>query len=150
MVHRDLKPDNVLIASEGRIVITDFGVARGGFESSPLQTLGVPVGTPAYMSPEQVEGAQDIDVRADIYSLGAILYELLAGEIAWGGASPHAVAAARLNALPPDPRKKRADLPDGLAEVALKCMARDRAKRYSSAEELTTVPPGSRGGHRVR
>ena len=136
VVPRDLKPDNVLIATDGRIIVTDFGVARGGFESSPLQTLGLPVGTPAYMSPEQVEGAQDIDSRTDIYSLGSILYELLVGECAWLGPSPYSVAAARLTSPAPDPRRKRLDVPDMIAEVSLKCMARERQHRYASVEEV--------------
>jgi serine/threonine-protein kinase len=139
IVHRDLKPDNVLIATDGRIVVTDFGVARGGFESNPMQTLGLPVGTPAYMSPEQVEGAHDIDSRTDIYALGAILYELLVGEAAWAGPSPYSVAAARLTAPAPDPRRKRLEVPDSLAEVTLKCMARERSLRFSSVEEVSAA-----------
>ncbi|HEY2514946.1 MAG TPA: protein kinase [Polyangiaceae bacterium] len=136
VLHRDLKPDNVLLSQDGRIVITDFGVARGGFEANSSQTMGMPVGTPAYMSPEQVEGTET-DARTDIYSVGAILYELLVGEPAWAGLSPYTVAAARLATPPPDPRRKRIDVPDALAEVVLRCMSRDRTLRFDGAEELT-------------
>jgi TolB-like protein/predicted Zn-dependent protease len=137
VVHRDLKPDNVLISNDGRIAITDFGVARAGVDAkSPSQTLGIPVGTPAYMAPEQVEGAIDTDARTDIYALGAILYELLTGEPAWNGPSPYTVAAARLQMPPPDPRDKKKDLPAEVAAMVMRCMARDREKRFPSVEEV--------------
>jgi serine/threonine-protein kinase len=128
VVHRDLKPDNVLIAHEGRrVVLTDFGIARavGGGH----RTFGAPIGTPAYMAPEQVEGAPDVDARADLYALGTMLYELLTGTPAWSGESPYVVAAKRLYAPPPDPRTLRPDVPEPLALLVLRCMARDRAAR---------------------
>ena len=159
VVHRDLKPDNVLIANDGRIAITDFGVARAAMDAaSPLQTLGIPVGTPAYMAPEQVEGAET-DARADIYALGAILFELLTGELAWNGPSPYSVAAARLLAPPPDPRDKKPDLADDVADLVMRCMARDPASRLASAEDLAAAlialephfhgGPGKKRTHRM-
>ncbi len=104
VVHRDLKPDNVLIASDGRVVLTDFGIARAFSESGAGSTLRLLVGTPAYMAPEQVEGRQDVDALADVYALGVVLYELLTGRRAWPGGAPLAVATARLI----NPRRIRA------------------------------------------
>jgi serine/threonine-protein kinase len=135
VVHRDLKPDNVLIARDGRVVITDFGIARV-FASVPVKTQGLPVGTPAYMAPEQVEGAADIDARADIYALGAMLFEMVTGKRAWEGDSVIAVAAARLLKPPPDPRDRRRDVPDAIASVIVKCMQRQPADRYTSVLEV--------------
>ena len=135
VVHRDLKPDNVLLGKDGRVVITDFGIARalaGGGASSTMNAL---LGTPAYMAPEQVEGRPDVDARADIYALGALLYELLTGCLAWPGDAPFVVAAARLYAAPPDPRARRADLPPACAELVLRCMARAPSDRPASAAE---------------
>ena len=81
IVHRDLKPDNVLLARDGRVVLTDFGIARAaGADAERAATVGLALGTPAYMAPEQVEGASDLDARADIYALGAMLYECITGE----------------------------------------------------------------------
>jgi serine/threonine-protein kinase len=92
VVHRDLKPDNVLLAKDGRVVVTDFGIARA-VTSDAQPTIGAPIGTPAYMAPEQLEGSHPIDARADLYALGAMTYELLTGQQPWTGDSAYAVAA---------------------------------------------------------
>ena len=138
VVHRDLKPDNVLMGQNGRVVVTDFGVARGHVGASAGGTAGHVVGTPAYMAPEQVEARPDVDHRADLYALGEIMYEMLVGERAWPGESAYAVAAARLVQAPPDPRVSRADVPDALAAIVLRCLARERAARFASAREVVT------------
>src|SRR5262249_32844217 len=104
VVHRDLKPDNVLVAKDGSAKITDFGIAK--LEASARVTHGS-VGTPAYMAPEQVTGEDNIDLRADLYALGAMLYEMLTGELPWKGATIFAMASARLVASPPDVRDLR-------------------------------------------
>ncbi|MCC6557140.1 MAG: protein kinase [Polyangiaceae bacterium] len=134
VIHRDLKPDNVLVARSGRVALTDFGIARAFARGDGAQTLGVTLGTPAYMAPEQVEGREDIDGRADIYALGAMLYEMFTGERAWVGDGPFAVAAARLLVDPPDPRRRRPDLPDAFARLILRCMARSRDDRFATAD----------------
>ncbi|RYE87714.1 MAG: protein kinase, partial [Myxococcales bacterium] len=139
VIHRDLKPDNVLMARDGRAVITDFGIARThlpGALGGAGMTSGKVLGTPAYMAPEQVESRDDIDARADIYAFGELLYEALTGERAWQGDSPFLVATARLLQPPPDPRARRADLPAPLAELVLRCLARDRDQRFASADDL--------------
>jgi serine/threonine-protein kinase len=139
IVHRDLKPDNVLLGRDGRVVLTDFGIARALFDAGRAVTMGLALGTPAYMAPEQVEGATDLDERADIYALGAMLYECVTGERAWSGDSIWALAAARLIQPPPDPRVKRPDLPTAVAELVLRCMARRREDRFASAAEVAAA-----------
>ncbi|MFT3769458.1 MAG: protein kinase [Minicystis sp.] len=137
VVHRDLKPDNVLISKDGRVVITDFGIARGAVEiAGASSTMGALLGTPAYMAPEQVEGRGDIDARADVYAFGALLYELFTGARAWPGESPFAVASARLQHAPPDPRLKRPSLPAACAEVTLHCLARRPEDRPASIAQV--------------
>ena len=137
IVHRDLKPDNVLIAKDGRVVLTDFGIARAaGAEGS--QRTALPIGTPAYMAPEQVEASPHVDARADLYALGAMFFELLTGQLPWQGDSVYAVAAMRLVQPPPDPRTLRPDLPDAVAQLILRCMARRPEDRPSSAEEVAS------------
>jgi eukaryotic-like serine/threonine-protein kinase len=140
IVHRDLKPDNVLLGRDGRIVITDFGIARAlSADPARAATVGVALGTPAYMAPEQVEGAQDLDARADLYALGAMLFECLTGERPWTGESIWAVAAARLMHPPPDPRAKVPDLPSSAAQLVMKCMARKRDDRFASAAQVASA-----------
>jgi serine/threonine-protein kinase len=134
VIHRDFKPDNILVAQNGRIAITDFGIAAAYELGGALETTGSIVGTPAYMAPEQVEAAPGIGPAADIYAFGAVMYELLTGRRAWRGVSSLAVAAARLTRPPPDPRVHRPEISDGLADFVLRCMARAPADRPPSAE----------------
>jgi serine/threonine-protein kinase len=139
VLHRDLKPENVIIARDGRAIITDFGIARAVADAELGRTMGGFVGTPAYMAPEQVEGARDLDARADLYALGTMLYELLVGDLPWIGDSVVAVAAARLLRPPPDPRAARPELSEAIAALVLKLMARERDGRYASATEASAA-----------
>jgi len=134
VVHRDLKPDNVLLAKDGRVVVTDFGIARA-VASADANITGAVIGTPAYMAPEQVEG-RVADARADIYALGAMLYEILTGDAPWQGDNVFAVAAARLLNAPPEVRAKRPDLPEELSAIVARCMARSPDERFASVEEI--------------
>ena len=151
VVHRDLKPDNVLLAKDGRVVLTDFGIASARLPNDGAsRTIGIIVGTPEYMAPEQVEGARDLDGRADIYSLGAMMFELVTGTAAWTGPTSLAIVAARLVVSPPDPRKY-AIVADGLAELILRCMARRREDRFADVDDLARAlrslgDPGSNRG----
>ena len=137
VVHGDLKPENILIGKNERVVITDFGISRAllGDANDPRTAAGTLIGTPAYMAPEQVEGARDLDGRADLYALGCMMYRLLTGEPAWSGTSVVSVAAARLLRDPPDPRAVVPDIPHDVAEFVMRCMARDRTSRFASARE---------------
>jgi serine/threonine-protein kinase len=137
VLHRDLKPDNILVAKTGRIALSDFGIARPS--ASPLETADRFVGTPAYMSPEQVEGADQIGPAADVYAFGAIMYEMLTGRRPFPGADIFAVASARLRRPPPDPRAHRDGLSELVAELVLHCMARDPAARPGDGSALATA-----------
>jgi len=135
VIHRDLKPDNILLAKDGRVVITDFGIARALKNEGAPQKEGEFVGTPEYMSPEQAEGSP-VDVRTDIYSLGVVLFEMLTGTLPFTGTNPLVIAAARLLRPPPDPRSKRPGLPDALAQVILRAMARQPDDRFATAADF--------------
>ncbi|WP_437776149.1 protein kinase domain-containing protein [Sorangium sp. So ce1097] len=135
IVHRDLKPENVLLDRSGRVVITDFGIARTSSGPSAGESSGFVLGSPAYMSPEQLTGEPDLDARTDIYALGMILFECLTHRRAWPGSGAIAAAMARLRSPPPDPRSVRPDVPLPVADVVLRCMAMRREDRYASAAE---------------
>ena len=138
VLHRDLKPANVMLAADGRPVVTDFGLARldGGAEAARLTGTGVPLGTPAYMSPEQVRGeAAEIGPPADVYSLGMILYELLTGALPHGG-SVAAVLAQKLTEDVPPPIEKAAGVDPVLSAICAKSLAREAADRFGSMGEF--------------
>jgi serine/threonine-protein kinase len=136
VVHRDLKPENVLIARDGRVVVTDFGIAHATGASEDAV-----VGTPAYMAPEQLVPRATVDHRADIYALGAVLYEMLSGERAWKGDDAMVVLAARLRAgsSASSPSLRGIDggrTPPDLAEVVSRCMARSPDDRFATADDV--------------
>jgi serine/threonine protein kinase/tetratricopeptide (TPR) repeat protein len=134
VVHRDLKPQNVMVDEDGNAKIMDFGVACLA-SGQRLTGPGVIVGTPQYMSPEQVDGA-DVDPRSDIYALGVILYEMTTGRVPFDGDTPLSVAHKQKYETPPDPRTINADLPPDLAALILKCLGKDKNARYASAAEM--------------
>jgi TolB-like protein/Tfp pilus assembly protein PilF/predicted Ser/Thr protein kinase len=139
VLHGDLKPQNVIMRRGERPVITDFGIARAlvqGSEGDDESTEGTLIGTPTYMAPEQVEGARDLDARADVYALGCMLFRALTGYAPWKGSSAVATAVMRLVHPPPDARTVVADVPAPLAEAVLRCMARARDARFASMDAL--------------
>lgn len=134
MVHRDLKPANVMLNRESQVVLTDFGIAKI-LRADHLTITGSITGTPAYMSPEQGQGGE-ADERSDIYSLGAILYELLTGRIPFEGETPFATILKHITAPPPLPSQFRPDLPPAVEHVILKAMNKDPNTRYQTAGEM--------------
>ena len=145
VIHRDLKPANIMVSSTGRAVITDFGIARASQRDANLQTAanGL-VGTPLYMAPEQVEGNQTIDHRADIYALGVILFEILEGTPPWKGETPVSVALARL--LSPPPRISESRYPRALVNSVERAMARSPENRQHNAGQFASELEGMLGG----
>jgi eukaryotic-like serine/threonine-protein kinase len=133
IVHRDIKPHNVLVDGDGRVKVTDFGIARAG--TSQMTEAGSIVGTAQYLSPEQAKGG-DVDPRSDLYSLGVVLYELLTGDVPFNGDTPVEIAMKHLSALPEPPSKRRRDVPRNLELVVMRALAKDPADRYQSAEEM--------------
>jgi len=134
VVHRDLKPSNIIIDREGNARIMDFGIARS-LRAKGITGPGVMIGTPEYMSPEQVEGKQ-VDLRSDIYSLGVILYEMMTGKLPFEGDNSLSIALKHKTEEPPDPGHYNSQIPEALSQLILRCMKKDKNKRYKDAKEL--------------
>jgi tetratricopeptide (TPR) repeat protein/predicted Ser/Thr protein kinase len=134
IVHRDLKPQNIMIDEDGDVRIMDFGIASS-IETKGATLPGMMIGTPEYMSPEQIDGGHT-DARSDIYSLGIIIYELLTGKTPFSGETPWSVAFKHKNDLPHDPREINPGIPESMSRVILKCLEKQKERRYQSAEEL--------------
>ena len=117
VVHRDLKPSNIMIDKQGDVRIMDFGIARS-LEAKGITGAGVMIGTPEYMSPEQVEG-KEVDQRSDIYSLGIILYEMVTGRVPFDGDTPFTIGMKHKSEIPKDPKELNAQIPDDLSRVIL-------------------------------
>ena len=133
IVHRDIKPHNVLVDGEGRLKVTDFGIARAG--ASQMTEAGSIIGTAQYLSPEQAKGAP-VDQTSDLYSVGVVLYELLTGVVPFSGDTPVEIAMKHLSTVPAPPSAKRADVPRDLDLVVMRALAKDPSERYQSAEEM--------------
>jgi serine/threonine protein kinase/tetratricopeptide (TPR) repeat protein len=137
IIHRDIKPENILLAGE-RAMIADFGIARltADVTDEQLTTMGIVLGTPAYMSPEQASASDKIDIRTDVYSLGAVLYEMLAGEPPFTGRTRSAVIAKIITQNVPSLSVVRPNIPSGIERAVEKALAKVPADRYGSVHEM--------------
>jgi len=150
VVHRDIKPDNILLdATDGRALVTDFGIARAIIEGSDsrLTATGMAIGTPAYMSPEQSAGDREIDGRSDLYSLGVVGYQMLAGELPFQASSTPAMLVKHLSETPLPIEQRRPDVPPDLSAIVMRLLAKAPEDRFTGAAELegmlrgTIAPP---------
>jgi eukaryotic-like serine/threonine-protein kinase len=133
IVHRDIKPHNVLVGSEGRLKVTDFGIARSG--ASQMTEVGSIIGTAQYLSPEQARGAP-VDQTSDLYSVGVVLYEMLTGQVPFTGDTPLEIAMKHLSEVPKPPSELRPEVPHDLDSVVLRALAKDPSERYQGADEM--------------
>jgi serine/threonine protein kinase len=136
IVHRDIKPDNLMLTVKGELKLVDLGIAKRVNEDQGLTQTGQAVGTPLYISPEQIRGVKDIDARADIYSLGATFYQLVTGHAPYKGTSGAVVMTMHLTHPLPDPRKYAPGLSEGVCRVLRKMMAKEREERYPDVYAL--------------
>jgi tetratricopeptide (TPR) repeat protein len=134
VVHRDLKPQNIMIDKKGHAHIMDFGIARS-LKTKGVTTAGMMIGTPDYMSPEQVDGLE-VDPRSDIYAMGVILYEMLIGDVPFEGNTPISIAMKHKTEIPREPKEFNSQIPDELNQLVMKCLEKKREKRYQNTAEV--------------
>src|SRR3954470_8045875 len=133
VVHRDIKPHNIVVGRDGRLKVTDFGIARSG--ASQMTEAGSIIGTAQYLSPEQAKGAH-VDQRSDIYSVGIVLYEMLTGEVPFNGDTPVEIAMKHLSTVPTPPSDLNEKVPHDLDAIVLRALAKEPEQRYQSSEEM--------------
>jgi serine/threonine-protein kinase len=150
VIHRDIKPENLLLTRDGNTLVADFGIARAleaGANEARLTETGLVVGTPAYMSPEQASGDKGLDARTDTYSLGSVLYEMLAGEAPFTGATAQALIVKRLTEPPPSVRSVRPNVPEPVDQAIRRALAPIAADRFPTAAQfahaLEAAPTGA-------
>jgi serine/threonine protein kinase len=159
MVHRDLKPANLFLTQQADgspcVKVLDFGISKVTSPGSSGNDFGMTktqaiMGSPLYMSPEQMASSRDVDARADIWAIGTILFELLTGRVPFLGDTMPQLCAMILQEAPPPPRHLRPDVPEGLQQVVLRCLEKDKQRRFANVGELASalVPFGSRGANR--
>jgi serine/threonine-protein kinase len=144
IVHRDVKPENILL-SDHHPLVADFGIAKAFTTGDALTAAGIPIGTPTYMAPEQIEGEPDIDGRADVYALASVLFEMLAGEPPFTGKSPHAVMKRRLSRPAPSLAAVQPDVSPGVVALVDKGLALEPAQRWATAAEFARAAAAAGG-----
>src|SRR2546425_10844346 len=146
-VHRDVKPENVLLA-DGHAVVADFGIARAIFQAGGdhVTEVGLAIGTPEYMSPEQAAGDRELDGRCDEYALACVIYEMLAGAPPFSGASARAIVAQHLSELPAPLRARRPDAPAAVEQALARALAKAPADRFASVADFTVALEQTRSG----
>jgi eukaryotic-like serine/threonine-protein kinase len=149
VIHRDIKPENLLLTTDGNTLVADFGIARAlDAGTDGLTETGMSIGTPAYMSPEQASAERDLAAATDIYSLGCVLYEMLAGEPPFTGRTPQAILAKRLSGEIPKVRVVRSTVPEGVEQAVTRALALVPADRFANAADFARAlasPPSNTG-----
>jgi hypothetical protein len=149
IIHRDVKPDNILLeGTRRRVMVTDFGIAKALSQAGPgtLTGTGIAIGTPHYMSPEQAAGEREIDARSDLYALGVVAFEMATGELPFHAPTVPGILMKQISEVPPDIKRMRPDMPDDLAACIMRCLEKDPAARWPTAESLVRALESRTGG----